>query len=158
MCAEQWERKFLGFSFRMGKRVYRVIAPVPVREFKAKVRAMTRRTRGVTLERMVTDLRRYLTGWRGYFGFAQEPSLLRGLDEWIRRRVRCFMWKQWKYGKNRYHELRKRGVSPHLAAKAAGSPHGPWRLSCSPALNKAFPIRFFEAIGIPSLQQQSPAN
>ena len=151
------ERKFLGFSFRTGKRVYRAIAPQSVNKFKVKVREITRRTRGITLERMVDELRRYLTGWKGYFGFSELPSVLRSLDEWVRRRVRCVLWKQWKYGKNRFKELRQRGVSRHLAAQTAGSPHGPWRISCSPALNVAMPIRFFEALGLPSLQKK-PIN
>jgi RNA-directed DNA polymerase len=79
------------------------------------------------------ELSTYLVGWRGYFGFCQTPSLLRKLDEWIRRRLRAIAWMQWKHGPARFAELRRRGVGRDLAAQAAGSPRGPWRLSASPA-------------------------
>ncbi|WP_247822224.1 group II intron maturase-specific domain-containing protein [Bradyrhizobium sp. 187] len=69
----------------------------------------------------------YLVGWRGYFGFCQTPSVLSALDQWIRRRLRAIAWKQWKRGRTRFAELRRRGVGRDLAAQTAGSPHGPWR-------------------------------
>ena len=97
---------------------------------------------------MVKELTVYLRGWHGYFGFCQTPSVLEDLDSWIRRKGRCFMWKQWKRGRTRYKELRKRGVNEVLAAKTAGSPHGPWRLSQSRALCLAFPDAFFDQIGL----------
>ena len=67
----------------------------------------------------------YLIGWRSYFGFCQTPSVLRGLDQWIRRRLRAVVWKQWKRGRTRFAELRRRGVGPALAAKTAGKSVGP---------------------------------
>jgi len=76
---------------------------------------------------------------------------LRELDQWIRRRLRAIPWKQWKRGRTRYKKLRRRGVGRELAARAAGSPHGPWRLSHSPALNIAFPTAFFAALGVATL-------
>jgi RNA-directed DNA polymerase len=151
------ERKFLGFSFRITSRVWRVIAPQSVRRFKAKVRELTRRSRGIGLERMVAELRRFLTGWRGYFGFSELPSTLRELDGWLRRRLRCFLWKQWKVSPARFRELRARGIGPDLSAQTVGSSHGPWRLSCSPALNMALPNRYFDELGLPSLVRK-PIN
>jgi RNA-directed DNA polymerase len=114
--------------------------------FKERARELTQRTRGVSLEGMVQELNQYLRGWHGYFGFCQTPSVLEDLDSWLRRRLRCFVWKQWKRGRTRYKELRKRGVNGRLAAQAAGSPHGPWRLSQSPALCLVFPNAFFDGI------------
>ncbi len=151
------ERKFLGFTFRLTTRVWRVIAPQSAGRFKEKVRELTRRSRGISLERMVAELRRYLTGWLGYFGFSEWPSVLRDLEGWLRRRLRCFLWKQWKVSPARFRELRGRGVGPDLAAQTVGSPHGPWRLSCSPALNMALPNRFFDELGLPSLVRK-PIN
>ncbi|MEX3556253.1 MAG: group II intron maturase-specific domain-containing protein [Burkholderia gladioli] len=83
---------------------------------------------------MVSDLRRYLTGWRGYFGFTQWPSQLRKLDGWLRRRLRCFLWKQWKRGRARFAELYARGVPRPWAAQLAGSVLGAWALSRNPII------------------------
>ena len=150
-------RKFLGFSFTAGRRAKRRIAPKAIARFKAKVRKLTRRTRGVSLEQMVTELATYLTGWRGYFGYCETPTVLTDLDSWLHRRLRCVVWKQWKRGRHRFTELRRRGVGCDLAAQSAGSPHGPWRLSRSPALSFALPGAFFASLGLPRLSTRSVA-
>ena len=92
-----------------------------------------------------------MIGWRGYFGFCETPSILRDLDTWIRRRLRSFLWKQWRRGRTRFKELRSRGIGKALAAETAGSAHGPWRLSKSPAVHMALPNAFFDSLGLPSL-------
>jgi RNA-directed DNA polymerase len=145
------KRKFLGFSFIGQCEPKRRIAPKAVARFKQRVRELTRRTRGVKVETMVAQLSRYMRGWRGYFGFCQTPSVLRKLEEWLRRRLRSVVWKQWKRGKVRFAELRKRGVSQALAAQTAGSAHGPWRLSNSPALTIALPNAYFVSLGLTPL-------
>jgi RNA-directed DNA polymerase len=147
------ERKFLGFSFTSGRQPKRRIAPKSLLRFKKRIRELTKRNRGVSLERMVEQLARYLVGWRGYFGFCQTPSVLEGLDSWIARRLRCFQWKQWKRGKTRFAELRKRGVGQDLAAQTAGSPRGLWHISRSPALSIALPGVYFESLGLPKLNE-----
>lgn len=153
--ARPWERKFLGFSFTNHRQPKRRIAPKALERFKAKVRKLTRRIRGVSLEQMVQTLSCYLRGWRGYFGACETPSVLRDLDSWIHRRLRAFLWKQWRRGRKKFAELRKRNVSRDLAATAAGSCHGPWRLSKSPALHRALPTAFFvTTLGIPLLTPQ----
>ena len=149
--ARPGERKFLGFSFTWQREPKRRIAPKAIARFKQRVRELTRRTRGVSVETMVEQLGRYLTGWRGYFGFCQTPSVMQRLDQWLRRRLRSVVWKQWKYPRVRFAELRKRGLSKDLAAQTAGSAHGPWRLSNSPALAIALPNAFFVSLGLPSL-------
>jgi RNA-directed DNA polymerase len=106
--AEPWERKFLGFSFTSGKTPKRRIAPKAVIRFKERVRELTSRTRSVSIERMAEELTRYLRGWIGYFGNCETPSVLRSLEEWTRRRLRSAIWKQWKRGRTRFTELRKR--------------------------------------------------
>lgn len=145
------KRKFLGFSFTWLPEPKRRIAPKAIARFKQRVRELTRRTRGVKVETMVAQLSRYLLGWRGYFGFCQTPSVLRKLEEWLRRRLRSVVWKQWKRGKVRFAELCKRSVSRDLAAKTAGSAHGPWRLSNSPALTIALPNAYFASLGLTPL-------
>ena len=141
-------RKFLGFSFTYGSEPRRRIAPQALARFKARVRELTWRTCGRSFAQIVKELSVYLTGWRGYFGFCQTPSVLRKLDEWLRRRLRAIAWKQWKTGRMRFAELRRRGVGRDLAAQTAGSPHGPWRLAVSPALHIALPISFFRTLGL----------
>ena len=145
------ERKLLGFSFTAGRQPRRRIAPQALVRCKARVRRLTRRTRGVSLQQMVRELAIYLTGWRGYFGRCETPSVLQTLDSWIHRRLRCVVWKQWKRGQRRYAELRRLSVGRDLAAQTAGSPHGPWRLSRSPALSFALPNAFFASLGLPRL-------
>jgi RNA-directed DNA polymerase len=149
--ARPWERKFLGFSFTGNREPKRRIAPKAVLRFKEKVRELTQRTRGVSVEKMAGELGQYLRGWIGYFGQCQTPSVLQGLEEWTRRRLRSVIWKQWERGLVRFAELRKRGVGKDLAAKTAGSAHGPWRLANSPALAFALPNAYFDSLGIPRL-------
>lgn len=149
--ARPWERKFLGFSFTANREPKRRIAPKAVQRFKGRVRELTRRTRGISIERMTEELNRYLRGWIGYFGKCQTPSVLQSLEEWVRRRLRSVIWKQWKRGKVRFAELTKRGVGKDLAAKTAGSAHGPWRLANSPALAIALPNVYFASLGLPKL-------
>ncbi len=144
-------RKFLGFSFTGGRQPRRRIAPQAIDRLKAKVRDLTRRTGGQCLSRVVKELSCYLSGWRAYFGFCETPSVLRELDQWIRRRLRAIAWKQWKSGRTRFARLRRRGVGRDLAAQTAGSPHGPWRLSKSPALHIALPNAFFASLGLATL-------
>src|SRR6266487_1775236 len=118
---------------------------------KQRVRELTRRTRGISLEQMTKQLATYLRGWKSYFGFSQTPSVLQKLEAWMRRRLRSVLWKQWKRSKVRFAKLRQRNIRPALAAQTAGSPHGPWRLANSPALQSALPIAYFDALGLPRL-------
>jgi RNA-directed DNA polymerase len=149
--ARPWERKFLGFSFTANREPKRRIAPKAVLRFKEKVRELTRRTRGVKVEKMAEELSRYLRGWIGYFGRCQTPSVLEDLEKWTRRRLRSAIWKQWKRGSVKFAELRKRGVGFQLAAKTAGSAHGPWHLANSQGLAIALPNAYFDSLGIPRL-------
>jgi RNA-directed DNA polymerase len=144
-------RKFLGFRFTAGNEPRRRIAPQALARFKAKVRELTRRTSGRSLAQTVKELSVYLIGWRGYFGFCQTPSVLRALDQWLRRRLRAIAWKQWKRGHARFAELRRCGVGRDLAARTAGSLDGPWRLANSPALTIALPTGFFASLGLASV-------
>jgi RNA-directed DNA polymerase len=146
------ERKFLGFSFSNNKEPKRRISPKALLRCKQEIRELTRRTRGISLEQMTKELAAaYLRGWKSYFGFCQTPSLLKALDEWIRRRLRSMIWKQWKRGKRRYAQLRHLGIGRDLATQTAGSPHGPWHLANSPALAIALPIAYFDSFGLPHL-------
>jgi RNA-directed DNA polymerase len=143
-------RKFLGFSFTGNRK--RRIARESIARFKQTVRQLTRRTQGVDIESMVKRLSLYLGGWNGYYGLCETPSVLEGLQGWMRRRLRSFLWKQWKTSGNRFKQLTQRGVGIELAAQTVGSCHGPWRLACSPALGKALGNHYFRDLGLPDLK------
>jgi RNA-directed DNA polymerase len=144
------ERKFLGFSISNDGSERR-IAPKALARFKALVRDRTRRTRGISLPQLIEELRPYLIGWRGYFGFWQTSRVLTNLEAWIRRRLRSYLWRQWGNGHNRFKELRRRGVPKFNAAVAAGSPTGFWRMSGHPAVQQALRNHHFESLGVPRL-------
>jgi RNA-directed DNA polymerase len=145
------ERKFLGFSFTNAREPKRRIADKALVRFKQKVRELTGRTRGIGIERIAKEVASYLRGWKSYFGFSETPTVLESLDQWIRRRLRSVIWKQWKHGKVRFRKLCDRGVSRKLAAATAGNTHGPWHIANSPAMSQAFPIAYFDALGLPRL-------
>jgi RNA-directed DNA polymerase len=149
--ARPQERKFLGFSFTGQAEPKRRIAPKAVKRFKERVREITRRRKGKGIGERLEELKRYLTGWRGYFGFCQTPSVLVELDSWVRRRIRCIFWIQWKTGRRRFDELHRRGVERQLAANTAGSNHGPWRMSVSKALSAALSNAYFDSLALPRL-------
>jgi RNA-directed DNA polymerase len=118
--------------------------------FKQKVRELTGRSRGIGIERMTKELASYVRGWKS-FGFSETPSVLENLDQWIRRRLRSMIWKQWKRGKVRFRKLWDRGVGRNLAAATAENTHGPWHIANSPAMHRAFPITYFDSLGVPRL-------
>lgn len=149
--AQPGRRKFLGFSISHGKESKRRIAPKALRRFEEKMRELASRTRGKSIEQIAEELASYLRGWKSYFGFCQTPSVLVRLDQWIRRRLRSLIWKQWKRGTVRYRNLRKAGVGSNLAAQSAGSAHGPWHMANSPALAIALPNAYFDSLAIPRL-------
>jgi RNA-directed DNA polymerase len=124
--ARPQERRFLGFSFTGGAEPRRRIAPKALLRCKQRVRELTRRTRGISLEQMTKELASYLRGWKSYFGYCQTTSVLHGLDQWIRRRLRSVIWKQ-----------KKRRSS--------------WRLANSPALSVEFSNAYFDSLGLPRL-------
>jgi RNA-directed DNA polymerase len=151
--AKPQQRKFLGFSFTGGKELKRKIAPKAIDRFKERIREITNKSKGRSMKQVMDELVPYLRGWRGYFGFCETPSVLKHLDSWIRRRVRCAFWRQWKTGRKRFAELVRRGVRRESAAKAAGSHQGPWRVSQSPALDQALSNAYLASLGLPSLSE-----
>ena len=149
--ARPWQRSVLGFTVTDEEQPRRCIADKALARFKDRVRELTRRHRGVSLQRMITDLNPLLRGWAGYFGFSQLREL-ESLDGWTRRRLRCVVWVQWKTRGRRYKELRRLKVSEKVASAAIFSPKGPWRLSSASALHRAFSNRRFKAHGLVAMQ------
>src|SRR6516165_10369890 len=149
--ARSGERKFLGFTISNDVEPTRQIAVKALQKFKERIRELTCRTLGVSLPQLIAPLARYLVGWRGYFGFCQTPIVLRNLDAWIRRRLRMYIWRQWKNGPTRYAQLRRLGVSHFHAAVAAGSERGYWRMARHVTVQQALPNAYFDSLGLPRL-------
>lgn len=148
-----WERKFLGFTFTNQKQPRRRIAPAALKRAKDKIRKITSRKRGKSLRQIIEELTRYLRGWIGYFGYCQTPTVLERLEKWIRRKLRCIVWKRWKRGSTRFKRLRAMGLTLTQAREGAGNgSRGPWRMSKTPPLNSALSIAYFKTLGLPSLK------
>src|SRR5438477_1924655 len=155
--ARPWHRSFLGFTVKEDSVFRRCIADKAVTRFKDRVRELTRRHRGVSLEKMIADLNPVCAGWAGYFGFSQWRELP-SLDGWIRRRLRCVVWVQWKTRGQRYRELRRLNVPERSASAAIFSPKGPWRLSFSEALHRALTKARFRRLGLLSMEKLASAE
>lgn len=146
------KRKFLGYSFfEKNGEAMRRIARESIERFKERVRGITRPTRRIKFIDLIRELKLYLTGWKNYFKYSDSKTTLRGLDEWVRHRIRSFIWNQWAKIKTRYRMLTKFGVGHDLALQTAASRKGSWRLSNSPAVKIAFPIKYFDKFGLPKL-------
>src|SRR6266851_8202557 len=149
--ARPQERKFLGFSFTNGPAVKRAIAPKALDCFKDRIREITRRAKGVNIKSTVEELARYMVGWRGYFGFCETPEVLIYFTRWVRLRLRCALWRQWKTTRRRREALLQLGVRTRLATNTAGSGRGPWYLARAKALSVGLSNAYFRSLGLPSL-------
>jgi RNA-directed DNA polymerase len=148
--AHPWERSFLGFTLRGERDLRRCVAPKAIARFKSRVRELTGRSRGVSMARVISDLNPVLRGWAGYFRLSQWGELA-SLDGWIRRRLRCLAWVQWRTPRRRVGELERLGAARSAIFAAVKSPKGPWRLSTSNALNAAFSKARFRSLGLVSM-------
>jgi len=150
--ASVFQRKFLGFSFWVaaGGKIKRRVADKAMRTFKHRVRELTRRSRGRSLQHVVEQLRSYVLGWKAYFRLADTPGVWKHLDQWIRHRMRAIQIKQWRYGKTAYRELLARGARPEVALMVAGNLRRLWRNSGTP-LNGVLDLSWADQLGIPRL-------
>src|SRR5205807_3490831 len=123
--------EILGFTFLPGKAVRIRIAPRALHNVKGTIRRLTRASRSQSLERRIQRLNEHLRGWIGYFALAETPSVVEELDEWLRRRLRMCLWRQWRRSRTRYRELRRVGARER-DARLAFTGHGPWRIAGKP--------------------------
>lgn len=144
-----WNRKFLGFSFLSNKQATIRLAPKTISRFKEKVRELTSRSKPISMEERITRLNRYLMGWIGCFRLASAKNHCEKFDQWIRRRLRMCLWKQWKRVRTRIRELRALGVPDWAAFMMANSRRGAWEMSR--CINNALPTSYWEAKGLKSL-------
>lgn len=155
--AQPHQKTFLGFRIRGREDVRLSIAPESLKRAKATIRRLTKRNRGVSLGQVLSELRTFTDGWVGYFWVARTPSVFQQLDQWVRRRLRCYQWKLWKRPRRRARELRKAGVGPWLAWGTANNGPGLWRAAGSPALTRALPNAKLTALGFHSLHKRYEA-
>lgn len=151
--AKPYRRKFLGFSFTSHRSPKRRIAPQALKRFKKRIRTLTSRMRGRKLSVVISELNSYLNGWRGYFGFCETPSVLRELDGWIRRRLRCYLWKQWKKIGKRRAELLRLNVPQAWARGLSVSSKGAWHIS--DVLSKFLQPEFFDSLHLVRLARST---
>lgn len=145
-------RKFLGYALWVAKggEVKCKVADKALGTFKARIRQLTRRSGGRSLEQVMDKLRPYLLGWKAYFGLAQTPRIWRELDEWLRHRLRAIRLRQWKRPKTIYRELRALGASETVAKRVAGNSCRWWRNS-GLLLNSVLTVAYFDRLGVPRL-------
>ncbi len=155
--ARVWDRKFLGYSFWVAKgRVVKLrVAAKALEEMKHRVRCITRRNGGRSMEQVTRKLGVYLRGWKQYFKLADTPGIFAGLDGWIHRRLRTLQLKQWKRGRATMRELRSRGLPEWLAQKGAGHGGRWWWAAALGAMHTALPGTYFERLGVPRLVAQT---
>lgn len=150
--ASAFGRKFLGYALWLARNgeVRRAVSGKALETFKQRIRQLTRRTGGRSIGEVIEKLRSYVPGWKAYFGLAQTPRVWRGLDEWMRRRMRALHLKHWRRGKAIYRELLKLGATPNVAQSVAALSHRWWHNSLS-ALHHVLTIAYFDRLDMPRL-------
>ena len=149
-----WERKFLGYRTTGGRKRKLMPDPQSVERRKLKLKELFRRGRGWSLDRTIRELNPILRGWGNYYRLAEVEGVFRDLDQWIRRRLRLILWRQWKRPRTRIKELRKRGLDEGRALRSAYSGHGPWWNAGSRYMHQAVPNSTFSQMGLVSLLDQ----
>jgi RNA-directed DNA polymerase len=150
--ASVFGRKFLGYSFWVapGGTIKRKVAAKPLATFKQRIRQLTRRSGGRSLQDVVDRLRSYVLGWKAYFRLAQTPGVWRELDQWLRHRLRAIQLKQWKRGTTIYRELMALGAKPETARQVAANSRRWWRNS-GMLLNAILTLKWSDHLGLPRL-------
>lgn len=146
-----WKRVFLGYSMTWHKRPRLKVAPSSVTRLKMNLKVALRRGRGRNLVKFIEELRGLLQGWINYFRLAEVRGIFEELDGWIRRHLRCTIWRQWKRPYTRAKRLMKCGLREQRAWASAANQRGPWWNSGASHMNQAFPKRFFDQLGLVSL-------
>jgi RNA-directed DNA polymerase len=149
--ARPWERKFLGYSVTVHREPKLRVAPESVKRLKAKLRPILRRGRGRNLAGVAEELGPVLRGWAAYYRMVEVKVSFEELDAWVRRKMRCIVWRQWKRPRTRLKELRRRGLDEARAAASAYNGHGAWWNAGASHMNQAMPTRTLRRLGLVSL-------
>lgn len=146
-----WARSFLGYTVTAHKQPRLRVAAKSVMRLRNKLRATLRQGRGWSLARTIKTLAPILRGWLNYFQLAEAKSVFEDLDGWMRRRLRCLLWRQWKRSRTRAKRLMQRGLDPARAWQSANNGHGPWWNAGARHMHDAYRAAFFSTLGLPSL-------
>jgi RNA-directed DNA polymerase len=147
-----WKRKFLGYSLTPHQQPRLKIAKESVKRMKASLKTAFRRGRGRNLQKFITEeLNPKLRGWGNYFQLNKIKGTIEELDGWIRRKLRCVLWRQWKRNRTRIKRLMERGLNKEHALKSALNGRGAWWNSGASHMNEAFPKKYFDRLGLVSL-------
>jgi RNA-directed DNA polymerase len=149
-----WKRSFLGYSMTYHQKPRLKVAPGPVKRLIAKVREISRRGRGRRLETVIEELTPKLRGWVAYFRYAEVKGIFEDLDGWLRRKLRCILWRQWKRPRTRAKKLMQRGLTEARAYKSAYNGRGPWWNAGAAHMNQAFKKSYFTELGLLSLMDR----
>ena len=149
--ARPWKRKFLGYSVTWHKAPKLKIALASRKRLEDKVREVLKGARGRSLRKVIDELNPILRGWMAYFKLTETKRVLEELDGWIRRKLRCILWRQWKRPYTRAKNLMKAGLTEERAFRSAFNQRGPWWNSGASHMNHAFPKSFFDRLGLVSL-------
>ena len=145
-----WTRRFLGYSVTSNLQPRLKVAPQSIKRLKAKLKPFWRRARGRNLASTIADLNRFIRGWVGYYRLADVRATFEALDPWIRRKLRCILWRQWKKPQTRYKRLRQAGVDGPRAHAGAMNPRGPWWNAGSSHMNQAVSNQVLRQMGLVS--------
>ena len=146
-----WERKFLGYSMTWHKRPKLKVASASIKRAKAHIREIMRKGRGRSLTRVIGELTPYLRGWVNYFRLSSVKRGFEELDEWLRRKLRCILWRQWKKPRTRARKLMERGIEKARAFTSAYNGRGPWWNAGASHMNLAIPVKWLAQQGLMSL-------
>ena len=146
--ARPWERKFLGYSVTVNRTPRLKVAPESVKRLKEKLKLVFRRGRGRRLDRVIAELTPMIRGWVAYFRMSDVKASFEELDGWLRRRLRCLLWRQWKRPWTRRARLIARGVDEVTASVSAFNGRGPWWSAGAPHMHRAIPTRYLRAHGL----------
>ena len=152
--ARPWVRKFLGYSVTVDRKPKLKVAPQSIQRLKAKLRIVFRSGRGRNLGRVIRDLGPVIRGWVAYFRLSEVKAGFEALDEWLRRKLRCILWRQWKRPRTRAKKLRQMGLESERAWASAYNGHGPWWNAGASHMNQAVPTRMLRGMGLTSFLEE----
>ena len=152
--ARPWNRKFLGYTVTWHRDPKLKVALQSIHRLKAKLRPILRRGRGKSLAQVIEELGPVLRGWVAYYRLVEVKASFEELDAWVRRKLRCILWRQWKRPRTRFKKLRKLGLDEIRAKASAGNGRGPWWNAGASHMNQAVPTRWLRRMGLVSLLEE----
>ena len=143
-----WNRSFLGYSMSFHKAPRLKVAPASVKRHKQKVKGILRRGRGRKLATVIEELRPVIRGWLNYYRLAEIKRHFEELDQWLRRKLRCILWRQWKRPRTRARKLVQRGLAKVQAFRSAYNGRGPWWNAGASHMHLACPASYLSKAGL----------